>query len=484
VRELDDAAFETLLLVENNQRVDIDPKAEVDALARLVARGVVTAEALSAHMGKPESWVRRRLKLLEVVPDLRKHWQKGDLQHYSVDMMSLLGALPASTQKELANPDNVWDLRNGLGRCASRAQLQGYLDERVLCRLDKAPFDLNDARFFVKGCGPGCACDSSALVGLFSDDANEPARCLQPACFKQRLQLANNAKLDEVKKAHGDLPIVAKPDTAHSGNQEILMFGKMLHVHAPSSYDGEKLLANEAKGAKKVIVWNPDTSSLKVGWLAKTKRDTGGGRNGTSDVKSETEKMTEKKAQLRGKRIVALHELLLKALRASRRANCKEDVIDLVVIFGLPWRETYGRTKVWDRFDKRKSVFRQREEALWMGVREILETVMRPVGNLTEAAKSTNDMRRVAKLIGFDFDGELHKVETQILPPKSWGAMNPHTLEPIAERKQLQLAKEQREVDKHVSKIKARQAKSSSGKSAAAKSTKKAKKVAKKGAAK
>jgi ParB/RepB/Spo0J family partition protein len=497
VRELDDAAFETLLLVENNQRVDIDPKAEVDALARLVARGVVTAEALSAHMGKPESWVRRRLKLLEVVPDLRKHWQKGDLQHYSVDMMSLLGALPASTQKELANPDNVWEIQHGLGRCASRAQLQGYLDERVLCRLDKAPFDLNDSRFFVKGCGPGCACDSSALVGLFSDDANEPARCLQPACFKQRLQLANKAKLDEVKKAHGDLPIVAKPDTAHSGNQEILMFGKMLHVHAPSSYDGEKLLANEAKGAKKVIVWNPDTSSLKVGWLTKTKRDAGGGRNGTSDVKSETEKMTEKKAQLRGKRIVALHELLLKALRDSKRADCKEDVIDLAVIFGLPWRETYGRTKVWEKFDARKTkgyvvhptaaemykpsegdiVCKSREEAIWAGVKKILADVMRPGGNLTDATKAENDLRRVAKLIGFDFDGELRKVETQILPPKSWGAMNPHTLEPIAERKQLQLAKEQREVDKHVSKIKARQAKSSSGKSAAAKSTKKAKKV-------
>ena len=158
VRELSDADFEELILVENLQREDPDPKAEAKLLERYVAQGARTAEEISARIGKPKHWVLRRLQLLKVIPALRKSWEGSEtrnpsIAHFSVDMMELLGSLPVALQEKVSKE---WRLRD----CRNRAALKQFLEKNVLCDLSTAPFDLNDPRFFVKGCGPGCASDS------------------------------------------------------------------------------------------------------------------------------------------------------------------------------------------------------------------------------------------------------------------------------------------------------------------------------------
>jgi ParB/RepB/Spo0J family partition protein len=455
VRQLDDTAFEELLLVENLQREDPDPRAEVELIARLVKRGVHTPEQISAHLGKSKHWAERRVQLLKVIPEILKAWSRPrqsrwdtGIGHFTVDMMSLLGSLPVETQKALAK-----DMQGDWEGCTSRADLQKWLDKEVLCRLDKAPFDLNDKRFFVAGCGPGCACDSSALSSLFGDD-KQPGRCLKPECFRSRLKMANDAKMAAIRKEHGDLPIVTKEE-GHSGNDEIAMFGKQIHTDSIWSHDGT-FYDKETKDAKKVLVWNVQHRSLRVAWF-KRKSERGSSSSGARNLKSSGERLKERKLILQGKRWHLVHDQLAKALTESKHADCTEDIFDLIAIFGLPYCASYGHAPhvEWKRFDDRKKGYlsgrvsygsyqpmkklegKTREEVIWEGLKKVLGDVMRPCGNVGNAHEWAPDMRRVAKLISFPIDERKKEADKKILPPKTWGAVDVHTLEPISRTKQL-----------------------------------------------
>jgi ParB/RepB/Spo0J family partition protein len=447
VRELDDDSFEELILVENLQRVDPDPKAEIELLDRLVKRGIRTPEQISAHLGKPPHWAIRRLRILKVAPELRKLWalpedRNNSLAHFSVDMMSLIGSLPNETQVQMIKD---WNFRE----CISRADLQRYINRQVACRLDTAPFDLTDKRFFVRGCGPGCACDSSALSSLFTDDGDkkEPACCLKPSCFMQRLGLAQKAQLDEVTEGK-DLPLVSK-----NGHVRNLQIGDKRVSVRDLEYSGFAILNKEEKGAQKVVVVAKD--KLSIGWIKQSRRSSSGR---TQPVKSTGARLAERKSILRGKRLHLVHDELLKALDETKDGDCTQDIVDLVTVFGLPYRanSSYGKTRgatEWQRFDKRKTEgFRidriggsyggptlmqqlvgakDREAALWHGLKSVLADVMKPLGNVGDAPNYETDMRRVAGLISFPFDERKKAADLKITPPKSWGPVDVHTLEPV-----------------------------------------------------
>src|ERR1035438_2292455 len=123
MRELTDADFEELILVENLQREDPDPKAEVRLLERYVAQGARTAEEISARIGKPKHWVLRRLQLLKVIPALRKSWEGNaprnvpSIPHFAIEMMELVGSLPAALQEKVSKE---WRMN----QCNTRADLK------------------------------------------------------------------------------------------------------------------------------------------------------------------------------------------------------------------------------------------------------------------------------------------------------------------------------------------------------------------------
>ena len=85
VTDMDDDAFHMAILVDNLQRENPDPRAEAELLLKLHERGN-TAIEIGAHMGKPESWVNRRMKLLAVDAKILKAWRdpKSSIGHLSL----------------------------------------------------------------------------------------------------------------------------------------------------------------------------------------------------------------------------------------------------------------------------------------------------------------------------------------------------------------------------------------------------------------
>lgn len=419
IRTLDDTAFEELILVENLQREDPDPRAEIELIDRLVKRGIHTAEQISAHLGKPEHWAIRRLQLLKVIPDLRKRWGHNGhngINHFSVDMMSLLGGLPAETQKELAVERDY-----AFGECTSRKELSKYLERQVVCRLDQASFDLTDPRTFVPGCGPGCASDSSLVSSLFEFEGGkkECGRCLNTACFFKRAALARKIQFDELTKGE-DLPIVC---TVYRRGEDLVLGTKRVPVEDIQYKGLGRPTAKPTPGSIKVLHVGAN-DELTIGYLAKKRSSLG---SPSKKLQPAGERLKERKQILQGKRLHLVHDDLVKALRASKRADCVEDVIDLTVIFGLPWRETTYDTEAWEQFDDRKKKgftvhaessfayrfsdnkrtnFKDREEALWHGLKYVLAEVIQLVGNVGSAGRVEPDMRRVAKLISWPFRSE------------------------------------------------------------------------------
>ena len=438
VREMDDQEFDDLIIVENLQRVDPDPRAEAEVLQRLVAKGVRTVKDIAARLGKAESWVARRMKLLSVIPELLKKWKPGDdLGHYSVEMMELLGALPEAMQKSLAK--NMWSLHHK----HTRKALEGTIAEQ-LCRLDTAPFKLDDPRFFVEGCGPGCASDSSKDGLLFDamsggKKKDSCARCLNTGCFNSRLAKWRDAEYQRLCAEEGDLPVYSE-----SGQDLLLGNRKVKPNHR--TWELEK---KPATGATKVILISRD-GGMKYAWLPKTSSSSSKGCAG-KPVSPEA-KRKEGIKTLQGKRWLAVREKLVEAIKKTNLKGLQVPLDDLIATFGLPFSVTSdpgGPTsfKIWEMFDNRKKgwpvysnnahpprnmkTIVSREESLWPAMQLVLLRLIPEPRRVCDVPSFEEMYLRIGQIIGFPTDSAKKHADLQILPPKSWGKVDPHTLKPI-----------------------------------------------------
>jgi ParB family chromosome partitioning protein len=79
VRELDDKAASTIMLVENVNRVDLDPMAEAAAYQERIERFGMSAAEIAEATGKSKEYVQKRVGLLALVDDVRKMVTSGAL---------------------------------------------------------------------------------------------------------------------------------------------------------------------------------------------------------------------------------------------------------------------------------------------------------------------------------------------------------------------------------------------------------------------
>lgn len=79
VRELDDKAASTIMLVENVNRVDLDPMAEAAAYQERIERFGMSVAEIAEATGKSKEYVQKRVGLLALVEDVRKMVASGAL---------------------------------------------------------------------------------------------------------------------------------------------------------------------------------------------------------------------------------------------------------------------------------------------------------------------------------------------------------------------------------------------------------------------
>lgn len=196
-------AFE-LQLTENLQRKDVHPMKEAKAFKYLLDNSGWSTAELALRFGKSETYVLQRVKLMSMLPEIQKDFEKGDL---TLAQALVIARLQQGDQKEIIenckNHEGQLDSKRNYYRTAQ--ELEDYIQENITRDLNNVPWDLNDATIVPKaGACSSCQKRSGAQSTLFAD-IKEKDRCFDSACFKSKL---NAGLFIKVKKL-----VEEKPDT-------------------------------------------------------------------------------------------------------------------------------------------------------------------------------------------------------------------------------------------------------------------------------
>jgi len=189
VRDMtDDDAFD-VMCIENLHRKDLEPLEEAENFKAFLTRhGEDSLKELSDRTGINPRYIRRRVAVLDLPKKCLKAWSKGDLKYGHLEQLSRL----RDKKDILAFVENILRWRGAM----SVRDLKEHIDERAV--------DLKAAKFDKAECKK-CYQNSAVQKNLIDIDGLKGTQCLNPKCYKQRLNdhLQANWKKTGYYKQHG-----------------------------------------------------------------------------------------------------------------------------------------------------------------------------------------------------------------------------------------------------------------------------------------
>ncbi len=186
IRTLSDEVALEILVIENLQREDVHPLDEAEGYQLLIQRNKLTPEQLAAKVGKSTSYVYGRLKLVDLIPEVKKAFLSDALQ---LGHAILLARLQPADQKRALEEDEEyrWPRSAGPKHMGPVSDLREWIRENIELDLSKVPWDQADMTL-VKVAGPCTTCPKriGADLPLFPGEKTK-AHCADGACFRQKL---------------------------------------------------------------------------------------------------------------------------------------------------------------------------------------------------------------------------------------------------------------------------------------------------------
>ena len=174
VRELKDEEVVEIQVIENMQRLDLSPIEEAEGYSILTSKYDYDFDEISAKVGKSKSYIYNRLRLLSLIPEIKKALKSGEL--------------PTSWAEQIIrlNEKQQKELFNDIGYVSDIAELKSKVEDFLLLLKD-APFNQKDSEL------PGGACVScDKRTGHDPDlfgDASKTDTCLNPPCWKNKVSI-------------------------------------------------------------------------------------------------------------------------------------------------------------------------------------------------------------------------------------------------------------------------------------------------------
>jgi ParB family transcriptional regulator, chromosome partitioning protein len=213
IRELTDEEALELQIIENLQRKDVHPMEEAVAFKSLGEK--FTPEELSLRVGKSASYVAKRIKLNDLVPDVQEIFF-GNHMTYSQALQ--LARMEPSVQKEILKDCGVpknWKTRK-----------EDWQIDDIDWAISKKSFDLSRAIFKTNdpdlypemgGCNT-CPFNSANQPLLFDD--NKKRICSKPSCFNIKTHRARKQKFEQVA-ANPDIICIADSYLNSEGEEDL-----------------------------------------------------------------------------------------------------------------------------------------------------------------------------------------------------------------------------------------------------------------------
>lgn len=193
--------------IENLQRADVHPMDEAVGFRRLIKDFEYTAEKIAEKIGKPASYVVRRMALTALMKPLQDRLGKGALP---LKYAELLCRFSEKTQEAMGdrlftqygNDHGVAKWKEEINDRWSYRDLLHDIERFTLMDLSRAPWKMD-----VAGPGKAPACDvcpkrSGATPTLFGDLLSQPNVCTYRECFDVKMDAFVDAKLMANPKLH------------------------------------------------------------------------------------------------------------------------------------------------------------------------------------------------------------------------------------------------------------------------------------------
>lgn len=301
VRELTDEEVFDVQLAENNQRADVTPLEEADAIRRGIDELGLTVESIARQLGRSPAYVAARYAVGRADEPIRALLDEGLV---TMGAAALLARAPASHAAKL-------EARARKAAEAKREPLTrrdvSSLVEQYAHLLAEAPFELDDLklqRTNARACTT-CTDRTGAQAALFTDAAGDD-RCLDVECWDSKVEGLWTRAAKEAKKRK--LRVLEEPwEGTHTGYYETRSRAYPLHREEAWSAiveTSEVIVARTPEGRIVELVGPATVQRLRGEAARQAAREDVGGEEG------ETETEVEREERLRAGRVTRDRESL------------------------------------------------------------------------------------------------------------------------------------------------------------------------------
>ncbi|RZJ91314.1 MAG: ParB/RepB/Spo0J family partition protein [Chryseobacterium sp.] len=274
IREMgDDEAFE-LQIIENLERKDVHPLDEADAFKKMLDCGRYTLADIAAKMAKPEKYIVNRLKLNELIDEIKKDFFDGIC---NIGHAIVIAKLDGESQLEIFN--NYKD-----GRVHGYGTLKDLLQtiEQKYFELDTATFPIDQDFEHALAC-TGCAHRSINNPLLF-EDMESGDSCFNKSCFHAKtdahLLQALQSKIDS-----GSDIIFAK-DWNGTPKESITKFAEENKIKIAKQQDDFSTWERPGYVKKQALfVAGSEKGTIKDVWVPKSSESGNSGESPTDQIR-------------------------------------------------------------------------------------------------------------------------------------------------------------------------------------------------------
>jgi ParB/RepB/Spo0J family partition protein len=178
IRQLTDGQVLEIQIVENLQRDDLTALEEAEGYERLMQHSSLSADEVGIKISKSRSYVYARLKLLDLCLEAKQALRTGAID----TSRALLIARIPDGKLQIKAVDYASEAHSG--EVPSVRLLQTWLRQNVMLPLDRAPFQITDARLVeAAGSCKDCPKRTGANPDLFAEVVGADI-CTDPGCYQ------------------------------------------------------------------------------------------------------------------------------------------------------------------------------------------------------------------------------------------------------------------------------------------------------------
>lgn len=200
IREMNDIEFLEILTIENLQREDVHPLDEAQGYRTLMEKAGYDVAVIAAKVGKSESYVYQRLKLVELIPEAQKAFADEKI---TAGHAILIARLQPNDQKKVLEDG----LEEGFGarEVVSVRELADYIENQIHLDLNSASFSKKDPDL-LPSAGPCTICTKrTGFIPALFPDIKKKDTCTDPECFRAKVQAFIDTWL-KTKSQDSDVP--------------------------------------------------------------------------------------------------------------------------------------------------------------------------------------------------------------------------------------------------------------------------------------